>query len=407
MGFWNWGSNKEIVTQDGVVIEEANSANSDGDSVEPTYRYFGNTVEGRKRIYRDCSPVRTVIGKSSNAIANLRVWALDANDVQVKSPKAKEIIAKLNRPNPKEDFKRFFRKLDVNCKLHGKAYVKKQYSTLLDEYDYYVIPNEFIFEYYGLETDELFNRKIAYFLVNDGVGSYELKPEEVHIFYDGAIDVNTDCSILGGSRLEALTETVSTYVVLWETLTGMYGDRGAFNLISMGIDDAPMLSLNSFQKERENLGTFLQKGYGGRKNQAKNAVVSTKATVNPLTARMADMEFTNTIIQCLKAIANAYDCPSVLLDIESARYKNSTEAMKILYTQSAIPTSEYYFSEWLQMIGETELNFELRADYSHLEFYQEAKMQESVAYQQMSGAVVPLYTNGILTKDEAKAKLDI
>jgi hypothetical protein len=34
-------------------------------------------------------------------------------------------------------------------------------------------------------------------------------------------------------------------------------------------------------------------------------------------------------------------------------------------------------------------------------------MQESVAYQQMSGAVVPLYTNGILSKEEAKAKLDI
>lgn len=405
MGFWNWGSNKEIVTQDGVVVEKSTS--DEGDAVEPNFRYNGTTVHGRNKIYTDCSPVRTVLGKSSSAIANLRVYALDSNDRQIKSAKATSIIAKLNRPNPKEDFKRFFRKLDLNCKLHGKAHVRKQYSALFKEYDYYVIPEEFITEYYGLEVDDLFNRKIEYYIVNDGVNSYQLLPDEVHVFYDGSIDVNTECRSLGGSRLEPLSETISTYVVLWETLTGMYGDRGAFNLISMGVDDAPMMSLGSVRAEKESIGKFLQKGYGGRKNQIKNAVVSTKATVSPLTARMADMEFTNTIIQCLKAIANAYDCPSVLLDIESARYKNSTEAMKILYTQSAIPTAEYYFSEWLQMIGETELNFELRADYSHLEFYQAAKMEESVAYQQMSGAVVPLVTNGILTKEEARIKLDM
>ena len=119
------------------------------------------------------------------------------------------------------------------------------------------------------------------------------------------------------------------------------------------------------------------------------------------------MEFENIIMECKKAIGAAYDVPAPLLDIESSRYKNMTEAIKNLYTNAAIPTAEYFFSEWLQMIGKVKLSFELKADYSHLDFYQEAKKEEAIAFQQMAGAVVPLVDAGLITRDEARIKLDL
>lgn len=59
------------------------------------------------------------------------------------------------------------------------------------------------------------------------------------------------------------------------------------------------------------------------------------------------------------------------------------------------------------MVGEVSLPFELKADYSHLDFYQEARKEESIAFQQMAGAVVPLVNNGLITRSEARLKLDL
>lgn len=415
MNIFGLNITRNVVTNNGVVQMEAmpfDNLNDENTDERNKHLIDCSTIYGRSRAYRECNVVRTVLGKSSSAIANLKVYALDEDDKEIVTPQAKTIIAKLNRPNPKEDFKRFFRKLDLNCKLHGKAYVHKQYSELFNEYNYYVIPNAYIAEIFLLETDELFNRKVDYFLVNDGTQSYQLSPKDVHIFYDGTLDEAGNFDMMGGSRLESLSEVISTYVILWEALTEMYGDRGALNIISMGARDAQMAGLPALKSEREALLKRMSQRFGLRRGQAKNEVITTDAKVSPVTAKMSDMEFEKTIIQCLKAIANAYDCPAVLLDIESARFKNSTEAMKILYTQSAIPTAEYYFSEWCQMIGETLLPFSIRADYSHLEFYQEGKKEEAIAFQQMSNAIatlggVLLENKPVITNSEARLKLDL
>jgi hypothetical protein len=124
------------------------------------------------------------------------------------------------------------------------------------------------------------------------------------------------------------------------------------------------------------------------------------------------MEFVNIIIECKKAVGSAYGVPAPLLDIESSRYKNMTESIKNLYTNTAIPTTEYFFSEWLQMIGELYLPFELKADYSHLDFYQEGKREEAIAFQQMANAIatlanVLLEEKPVISNTEARIKLDL
>lgn len=365
-----------------------------------------STTAGRNNAYKKCDVVRSVLGKSSGFIANLRVWALDEDGRQVKTRQAQRIIQKLNRPNPYEDFKRWFRKLDAQCKLHGHAYVHKQYSKAFNEYDYYIIPYEFVTEDWDINVNLLYDRKVKGYWINDSTKSFYLKPEDVHIFYDVSLDMSGCYRMLGGSRLQSLSEVISTYVTLWEVLTELYGDSGARNLISMGVNNPQMMAMPKLKTEKEDIYKKLKK-FGGRRKQDKNAIISTDAKVHQLTSKMSDMEFANTIKDCKKSIANAYEIPAELLGIESSRFKTVPEARKEAYTQSAIPTAEYYFSEWLQMVGETNLPFELKADYSHLDFYQEAKLQEAVAYQQMSGAVVPLVSNNIISVDEARVKLDL
>ena len=406
-----FGLSIELASTKNGVVETNHNLDDFWESGASQYFIDCSNITGRSRAYKECDVVRTVIGKSSNAIANLKVWALNEDGKQIKTPQANRIIAKLMRPNQKEDFKRFFRKLDLYCKLHGKAYVHKSYSAIFKEYNYFVIPNEFITELYLNETDELYNRKVDKYIINDRTETYEILPKDIHIFYDGTLNEGLPYESIGGSRLQSLSEVISTYVVLWEVLTELYGDSGARNIISMGINNPQMAGLPALKSEKESIYEIL-KGFGGRRRQKKNLLVSTDAKVSALTAKMSDMEFQNIIVECKKAIANAYDCPAVLLDVESARYKNTTEAIKVLYTQSAIPVAEYYFSEWLQMIGELTLPFKLCADYSHLEFYQEAELAKGVAFQQMAGAISTLSTTlienkPVITNSEARIKLDL
>lgn len=372
-----------------------------------------STTQGRIKAYKKCDVLRTVIGKSSSSIANLKVWALDEDGKQIKTQQAQRIIEKLKRPNPKEDFKRWFKKLDVQCKLHGKAYVHKVYSSVFNEWNYYIIPYQFVTPQYETRNDMLFERVVKEYLINDGTQAYALKPSDVHVFNDVSLDTDfCNYSIFGGSRLVSLSDVITTYVVIWEVLSEMYANRGALNIISMGVNNPQMAALPALKTEKESVLKRLSERFGLRRNQDKNVLVSTDAKVYPITAKMSDMQFEQMIIECKKAIGSAYDIPAPLLDIESSRYKNMTESIKNLYTNASIPTAEYFFSEWLQMIGEYSLPFELKADYSHLDFYQEAKKEEAVAFQQMAGAVstlsgVVIDEKPVLTNSEARLKLDL
>ena len=407
---FNW---ERVSTVDGVIgISDEYKKLIESQLLSKEYFIDCSTTDGRIKAYNKCDVLRTVLGKSSSAIANLKVWALDEDGRVVKSRKAKEIIGKLMRPNPKEDFKRWFKKLDAQCKLHGKSYVRKSYSALFDEWNYYIIPFQYVTENYKNNTDVLYEREINQYLINDGTSSDYLQPNEVHVFYDITLSSDKYGHMFGGSRLLSLSDVISTYVVLWEVLTEMYGNRGALNIISMGIKDSQMAGLPALKTEKESILKRLSERFGLRRGQDKNVLISTDAKVSPLTAKMSDMEFVNVIIECKKAIGAAYDTPAPLLDIESSRYKNMTEAIKNLYTNSSIPTAEYFFSEWLQMIGEVSLPFELKADYSHLEFYQEARKEEAIAFQQMANAIstlgnVTLENKPVITNAEARLKLDL
>jgi hypothetical protein len=103
-----------ITTENGIIklsdaLKEAMSSSE--------YFIDCSTVEGQLKAYRKCDVVRSVLGKSSSFIANLKVWALDEKGKEVKTELSKKEIDKLNRPNPKEDRKIFFKKLDQQVKI--------------------------------------------------------------------------------------------------------------------------------------------------------------------------------------------------------------------------------------------------------------------------------------------------
>lgn len=379
---------------------------TDAKNVLNANKYFidCSTVYGREEAYKKCDIVRSVIGVGSSHIANLKIWALDPKTGKTLSSKTIEKeLSKLNRPNPKEDFNIFFKKLDTQVKLHGLAYVRK-IKAGGDEF-YYVIPTKFVTPRYKTGSDVYSEWNVESYFINTGATSYELRPSEVHIFSDVVLSSDS-YSFFGSSRLESLSEVISTYVTIWETLTEMYANRGALNVIGLGVKDANMMSLRATKSEKESFYQKL-KNFGLTRSQNKNLVTTLDAKVSKISADMHEMMFAEIIKESKKAVCTAFNIPAELFGIESARFKTVPEARKESYTQGAIPTLEYYLSEWNIMRGNTDKSYVISPDFSHLDFYQEAKLQESVAFQQMSNAVVPLTTSGLMSIQEARIKLDL
>jgi hypothetical protein len=365
-----------------------------------------STVAGQKDAYNRCDIVRTVLGESASAIANLKVWAVDSSGKEVKDAKAKMVIEKLRYPNPKQDFKLFFRELDVYCKLHGKAFVRK-FRTSVGSVDYYIIPNEFIEVEYENTSDMLYNRKIKQIRVNDGMTRKIYDTDEVHIFYDGTLHGSSNTyEVYGGSRLSSLSDVVSTYVTIWEVACGLFSEGGARNIIGMGLNDHASITSTATKNEKDNLYERLKYKFGFRKGQDKDMIISSVPSVARLTAPIDEMKIPDMLKACQKAICNAYRIPSEVLGVETARYKLIEEGVRLLYTQSAIPTAEYYFSEWLSMLG-IQADWSLMADYSHLDFYKASQKDDAIAWQQMAGALVPLIENNIINLEEARIKLGL
>ena len=72
-----------------ICLTDSAKALLSSDFQNRDYFIYCSTVSGRLKAYKKCDVVRTVIGKSSAAIANLKVWALDENGKQVVTPQSK------------------------------------------------------------------------------------------------------------------------------------------------------------------------------------------------------------------------------------------------------------------------------------------------------------------------------
>jgi len=362
-----------------------------------------STKEGRMKAYKKCDIVRTVIGRSSSFVGNLRIKAVDDDLNKVNTAESRAVIATLKRPNMDENLKEFYKKVDIQCRLHGKCYVHTKRNTFST--NHVVIPFQYVTPHYDNSTDFLFDRKVKVYKVNTGVESYEIPASEITVFNDGILTDGT-YEFFGASRLESLSEAISLYVVAMEVLTELYGSGGARNLIAMGAKDHASITSSITKKEKENIYKRLKNWFGMRREQNRDLVLSGDAKVYPLTAKIVDMGIPQAVKEAKKAIYGAYEIPPELASVESSRFKTLPEARKEAYTQAAIPAMNYYMEHSLDMIGKSNVKFNVVADYSHLDFYQEAKREEAIAFAQYAQVMPSLVDSGIYSVEQAQAKLD-
>ena len=363
------------------------------------------SVDGQIDALEKCPVVQTAILLKANAHSNLKVWALDEDENEVKNATVKADLKLLNNPNPYQSSRQFDHQAKTYCSIFGVAYVYKMpiVGAIGDKkYDYYIIPNDIIEpEYELIGLDRLFQKKIKRYKVNIGGENLDLSTDEVGLFIDNSLGF--DGEGISESRLVALEEPINTIISIGGVATQFTADGGARGLISLGNKDADTLNNPFLNDEKNDTQESLRK-FGLLENKLKYIVVKGAANYIPMTTKIVDMDLKGNYALARNTIYTGYGIPPIF-GLDETKYKALPEARAEFYSGTIIPEGITYYEQKCKIFGIPEREWKYMPDWSHLDFYQESLLKAATAFSMASQAVTPLVINNIITAQDANKYL--
>lgn len=352
--------------------------------------------------YRACGTLKTVINRNALAMSNGSWWISDAETNDVTQEFA-NVAARLAAPNPYQSFQEFVIELEVYRQLYGECYVyfaAADGKSAQDAYAWWPIaPNRVMVRrrtnVYAAEMGD----------VEYCIDGYLTVPEDRMLCMR---DVNIDLSkwFDNGfeSRVYSVRNAINNLILAEEAMYSINKDRGALGILSNASEDAaghvPMSD-----DEKEELQKRFSQAYGLGESQCKVIVTNANLKWQPITMSVKDLQLLEGMQKNEQIICDVFNYPYELLsDTRGVTYANKREAEKAMYEDYVIPMSRIYaeaFTRILKLEGAT-----IVIGFSHLAFMKEAEKDKADAFQKTSNAVIKLYQLGIITREEARLRLD-
>lgn len=290
--------------------------------------------------------------------------------------------------------------------IFGKAYIVRIESVGVPEYfELFVVPNLCVTENAAISPALSFmpDADIVDYTVTICGSSMKIAKEDMFIVRDASYDLN----VCGGniSRMVSLQKPVNTFVASYEAVHELMVNRGMLAIISLTSGSGDIIrdaNLPETESEKKNIQQAFRK-YGIRADQFKYAITSMNAAVSPVSSTITDLGLTDVQKACKKEIADIYQVPSVLLDVEGSTYANAKEAKTILYNDAIIPEANNIFSVLNRIYGFED--FKVMPYYDHLELFQESKREQAAGMTNLVNALNNAVSGGLMTTEQAKTEL--
>lgn len=364
-----------------------------------------STALGQAKAYAACSIVMSVILKKINAIKNLRLVAVDATGADVGKLDA---INTISHPNSYQRIEDFIAYVSLMVNVFGRAYIMKVDSIGVDgASELFVVPNTCVTaNEYALQSIsfEPYGNVLDYSVTISGL---QFTVDRDHMFV--IADSTADMALFGNygiSRMAALQEQINTFMSSYDATHQLMVNRGMLAIISLTTGANEFLrdvTLPQTASEKKNVEEALNK-YGILRNKMKYAITNLNAAVHPVSSTIKDLGLTDVQKSCKKDIADMYQVPSVLLDVEGSTYANAKEAKTILYNDAIIPEANNIFYTLNRIYGFE--GFNVMPYYDHLELFQEAKREQAAGMTNLVSALTNAVTSGLLTQQEARDELN-
>lgn len=358
---------------------------------------------GQAKAYALCSPLMSVISKKCAAIKNLRLAVTTEDGEDLERPDA---VRTISHPNSVQGIADFVAYIEVMTQIFGKAYIVRMESVGLPEaFELFVVPNLCVTENAAISPALSFmpDADIVDYTVTICGSSMKIAKEDMFIVRDVSYDLNA----CGGniSRIVSLQKPVNTFVASYEAVHELMINRGMLAIISLTSGSGDIIRdarLPETESEKKNIQQAFRK-YGIRSDQFKYAITSMNAAVNPVSSMITDLGLTDVQKACKKEIADIYQVPSVLLDVEGSTYANVKEAKAILYNDAIIPEANNIFYVLNRIYGFED--FKVMPYYDHLELFQESKREQAAGMTNLVNALNNAVSGGLMTTEQAKTEL--
>lgn len=358
---------------------------------------------GQAKAYALCSPLMSVISKKCAAIKNLRLAATTDDGEDLERPDA---VRTMSHPNSVQGIADFVAYIEAMTQIFGKAYIVRMESVGFPEaFELFVVPNLCVTENAAISPALSFmpDADIVDYTVTICGSSMNIAKEDMFIVRDASYDLNA----CGGniSRMVSLQKPVNTFVASYEAVHELMVNRGMLAIISLTSGSGDIIrdaNLPETESEKKNIQQAFRK-YGIRADQFKYAITSMNAAVSPVSSTITDLGLTDVQKACKKEIADIYQVPSVLLDVEGSTYANAKEAKTILYNDAIIPEANNIFSVLNRIYGFED--FKVMPYYDHLELFQESKREQAAGMTNLVNALNNAVSGGLMTTEQAKTEL--
>lgn len=358
---------------------------------------------GQAKAYALCSPLMSVISKKCAAIKNLRLAATTEDGEDLERPDA---VRTISHPNSVQGIADFVAHIEAMTQIFGKAYIVRMESAGFPEaFELFVVPNLCVTENAAISPALSFmpDADIVDYTVTICGSSMKIAKEDMFIVRDASYDLNA----CGGniSRMVSLQKPVNTFVASYEAVHELMINRGMLAIISLTSGSGDIIRdarLPETESEKKNIQQAFRK-YGIRADQFKYAITSMNAAVSPVSSTITDLGLTDVQKACKKEIADIYQVPSVLLDVEGSTYANAKEAKAILYNDAIIPEANNIFYVLNRIYGFED--FKVMPYYDHLELFQESKREQAAGMTNLVNALNNAVSGGLMTTEQAKTEL--
>lgn len=358
---------------------------------------------GQAKAYALCSPLMSVVSKKCAAIKNLRLAATTEDGEDLERPDA---VRTMSRPNSVQGIADFVAYIEAMTQIFGKAYIVRMESVGLPEaFELFVVPNLCVTENAAISPALSFmpDADIVDYTVTICGSSMKIAKEDMFIVRDASYDLNA----CGGniSRMVSLQKPVNTFVASYEAVHELMINRGMLAIISLTSGSGDIIRdarLPETESEKNNIQQAFRK-YGIRSDQFKYAITSMNAAVSPVSSTITDLGLTDVQKACKKEIADIYQVPSVLFDVEGSTYANAKEAKAILYNDAIIPEANNIFYVLNKIYGFED--FKVMPYYDHLELFQESKREQAAGMTNLVNALNNAVSGGLMTTEQAKTEL--
>jgi phage portal protein BeeE len=353
-----------------------------------------------KEAYDSCAPLSSVINHKAKAYADGQVQIVNPNTNKYVRGQYKQWEKLMQRPNPIQSGRQFFKQLHAFVSINGYAVVLKMYPSGFKD-----MPSKlWVLPYWCIEVDDKNEAiyktserelKSGFWFTYNGQRT-KLNPDDIILITDDNGDIDED-TWLPYSKIKQLSYPITTILSAAEAEVTMIQRRGALGILSNnGADAAGQIPLNP--DDIKNLQADFAR-YGLSKNQ--DQVIVTNAALNwqSMTYPTRELMLHESYYKGIQDICNAYDFPYELTPYSERKNLANVDSFDTILYQNAIIPEANAIDEQLTLQLDPE-NVKIEHDYSHLPALQPDEKKRGDAMYSIYRAKQVLWENSMITRND-------